>query len=533
MATPTEEESLQLSVSNFGPIAKAEIDLRPLTVFVGPSNTGKSYLAILIYTLHKFFDDYPGPGRFGFHLRHGMRRQVTKQQSFDEDKIKTLVRWMREVFGQEFESQSASSLIPLPDFIESMVRPLISELIDISPIIVGEIERSFGIEDTTRLIRHGNREGAKITLNNRISATSDYFKSFEYDLVLRRGHPEKASISISEETPLYIDPQTKKMAEVLFHARDVMETVALEDNDGGTREVAYFIRALSSSVLSNFVSPLNRAAHYLPANRTGVMHSHRALVASLIERASHAGLQHDTLLPTLSGVLADFLAQLIELGEPRRRRNNQPRRRRNNKGDLATSLEQQILRGEIRIENSEAGYPMFSYQPQGWKGEDLPLMNTSSMVSELAPVVLYLRHIVQPGDVLIIEEPESHLHPAMQVEFVRHLAAVVNSGVRVMLTTHSEWVLDELTNLVRLSDLPKRRREGIASGDFALNPDEVGVWLFEPKQRPKGSVVKEIRVDEEFGGFRSGFDEVAMGTYNDYAKISNRIERRSVHDESH
>ena len=192
MATPTEEESLQLSVSNFGPIAKAEIDLRPLTVFVGPSNTGKSYLAILIYTLHKFFDDYPGPGRFGFHLRHGMRRQVTKQQSFDEDKIKTLVRWMREVFGQEFESQSASSLIPLPDFIESMVRPLISELIDISPIIVGEIERSFGIEDTTRLIRHGNREGAKITLNNRISATSDYFKSFEYDLVLRRGYPEKS-----------------------------------------------------------------------------------------------------------------------------------------------------------------------------------------------------------------------------------------------------------------------------------------------------------------------------------------------------
>ena len=155
------------------------------------------------------------------------------------------------------------------------------------------------------------------------------------------------------------------------------------------------------------------------------------------------------------------------------------------------------------------------------------------MVSELAPVVLYLRHLAQPGDVVIIEEPESHLHPAMQVEFIRQLAAVVNSGIRVMLTTHSEWVLDELTNLVRLGNLPKERREGIASADFALNPDEVGVWLFEPKQRPKGSVVKEIRFDEEFGGFRSGFDEVAMRTYNDYAKISNRIERSGMHDESH
>ena len=54
MTMPTPTEPLQLSVSNFGPIAKAEIDLRPLTVFVGPSNTGKSYLAILIYALHRF-----------------------------------------------------------------------------------------------------------------------------------------------------------------------------------------------------------------------------------------------------------------------------------------------------------------------------------------------------------------------------------------------------------------------------------------------------------------------------------------------
>ncbi len=50
-----EGNPLQLEVSYFGPIAKANIDLRPLTVFVGPSNTGKSYLAILIYALHKHF----------------------------------------------------------------------------------------------------------------------------------------------------------------------------------------------------------------------------------------------------------------------------------------------------------------------------------------------------------------------------------------------------------------------------------------------------------------------------------------------
>ena len=46
-------QSLELNVRDFGPVVEARIDLRPLTVFVGPSNTGKSYLAILIYALHR------------------------------------------------------------------------------------------------------------------------------------------------------------------------------------------------------------------------------------------------------------------------------------------------------------------------------------------------------------------------------------------------------------------------------------------------------------------------------------------------
>ena len=44
-----------INVKNFGPIEEAEIDLRPLTVFVGESNTGKTYLAALIYALHRNF----------------------------------------------------------------------------------------------------------------------------------------------------------------------------------------------------------------------------------------------------------------------------------------------------------------------------------------------------------------------------------------------------------------------------------------------------------------------------------------------
>ena len=275
---------------------------------------------------------------------------------------------------------------------------------------------------------------------------------------------------------------------------------------------------LSENIASYFSNPISQSVYYLPADRTGIMHAHKVVVGSLIQGASRAGLYPTRALPALSGVVADFIEQLLELGDlsSRGKRLNE---------NLTQRLEKEILSGSIRNEKSETGYPVFSYQPTGWK-EDMPLMNTSSMVSELAPIVLYLRHVVSLGEVLIIEEPESHLHPGMQVAFIRHLAAAVRSGIRVIITTHSEWVLEELANLVRLSDLPESRRKGIGGADYALSPDQVGTWLFEPKKRPRGSIVKEIPLDVDYGGFRSDYDDIAIGTHNDWATIGNRIMER-------
>ena len=126
---------------------------------------------------------------------------------------------------------------------------------------------------------------------------------------------------------------------------------------------------------------------------------------------------------------------------------------------------------------------------------------------------------------IIIEEPEAHLHPKMQVEFTRQLAAAVRAGVRVIATTHSEWILEELANLVRISGLSEAERKGI-SGGIALELHEVGAWLFQPKERPKGSVVREILLDVESGTFAAGYDDVAAALHNRWADIESRLEAR-------
>ena len=142
------------------------------------------------------------------------------------------------------------------------------------------------------------------------------------------------------------------------------------------------------------------------------------------------------------------------------------------------------------------------------------------MVSELAPLVLYLRHVVERGDVLIIEEPESHLHPALQVEVIGWIAKIVRAGVRVILTTHSEWVLDGLANIVRTSEIAGATN---ATGDQdpVLHPREVGVWRFMPATAAHGVVVEEIEIDDE-GMYSSGFDEVAVRLHNQWAELESQ-----------
>ena len=506
--TPREAQNLKLSVSNFGPIAKAEIDLRPLTVFVGPSNTGKSYLAILLYALHQCNNNYQSNS---FSRRS---TRTTDFPDFTESFMTDLIDWVEQIpSATEPINSLEDSPIPVPIPIATELRPLLRDRSNFGNMLREEIERCFGIEDKGRLTRHGSRGTTEVTLDQQVSAESE---SFRYKLTMnRRGVQFDASIP--DGLPLYINGRSRRWLSLRLSQIALIYRRSLAT--GRRRELltANLVDRLLPLFDAYILGPLGRVAYYLPSDRTGVMHAHRVAVSSVIERASHAGLQRDRPVPLLSGVLADFLTGLIELSDASSGESEY----------LATQIEEDLLSGSIHADNSATDYPVFSYQPRGWKETGkMSLMNTSSMVSELAPVVLYLRYIIEPGEVLIIEEPESHLHPAMQVEFIRLLAAAVRSGIRIVITTHSEWVLEELANLVRLSQVPKADRKGIGGADFALSEDQVGVWLFEPKLRPKGSVVKEIPLDVEFGGFRSEFDRVAIDTYNDWAEVSRRIPER-------
>ena len=509
MNTMSSRQHLELSVSNFGPIAEGRIELRPMTVFVGPSNTGKSYLATLIYTLHRFFVGYSDRSRHLFGRRTYERPPATipiTSPAPSADDIARLKIWVVKTSVSDEVGEQYIRPSDLPADIARLVHPVISNIQHLTEVLDGEVARCFGVNDLANLVRHPADNTAKISLSgNVISALGDDAR-FEYGLTLA-----ESQSSLRASIPPAMALQTGR--DLYFPWQLWLEENEDEKDDWARALLAGIARA----VVSNIVGPFRQPAYYLPADRAGVMHAHQLAVRGLIAGASRAFLRQDMPMPVLSGVLGDFMEQLVALaGDP-------PFQRRQGGKDLAAGLEQALLRGEIRIERSEIDYPSFIYRPESWK-RDLPLMNASSMVSELAPVALYLRHIVRPGDTLIIEEPESHLHPEMQVAFLRQLAAAVKAGVRIIITTHSEWVLEELANLVLMSELPPERRMGIDGADVVLSPDEFGAWFFEPGADGAGSTVREMPLDKDLGNFPSGFALITEDTYNRWAQIFNRIE---------
>jgi predicted ATPase len=97
---------------------------------------------------------------------------------------------------------------------------------------------------------------------------------------------------------------------------------------------------------------------------------------------------------------------------------------------------------------------------------------------------------VRPGSLVIVENPEAHLHPSAQAEIGSFLANVAMGGAQVLIETHSDHVL----NGIRLA---------IKKGK--LKPDDARVHYFNPRDSAPQVVSPIIREDGSLDQWPTGF----------------------------
>ena len=508
MEYSTNENTAELEVRDFGPIVKAKIDLRPLTVFVGPSNSGKSYLSILIYALHRYYNSLGGFCGETIDRSTFDYLDLKKRNVLNNDLGKILTETYSN-FNRQIELKKGTLVLPAQ--ISALIKNRFEKNAD---SVVGEIKRCFGVSDTDDLNRRGAKNQARINFRWTNSCNSDSFEQFltlakkiNFETVL----PNEIKLSNDFDEDYELEQNRFQSSLYLYSNQELPK----DDVEYRQIENQRLLRRLIATILPHIVGPWCHSAFYLPADRTGMMHARNMIISALISKASTAGIRSTGGMSSLSGVLSDYLVQLINLKE-------NPDKRHPSENCLGEMIEKRILRGAIKIiRTAPLGYPDFVYRPTEWN-KDLELVNASSMVAELAPLVLYLRHLVEPNNVLIVEEPESHLHPAMQVELIQQLTALVNKGIKVIVTTHSHWLLEELANIALRFDAPKTNRKNKVS----LSVKQIGVWQFEPKLRPKGSIVKEIRLSEP-GLYCSDYNKVSYSLHNDWADLSSHPQANS------
>ena len=95
--------------------------------------------------------------------------------------------------------------------------------------------------------------------------------------------------------------------------------------------------------------------------------------------------------------------------------------------------------------------------------EDIKPQNVGFGITYALPVITALV-ASKPGDLVIIENPESHLHPAGQAAVGRLCALTAAAGVQVIIETHSDHVLNAVRVAVRQQQ---------------IQPSQTSIWFFE------------------------------------------------------
>lgn len=188
----------------------------------------------------------------------------------------------------------------------------------------------------------------------------------------------------------------------------------------------------------------------------------------------------------------------------------------------------ELVGGDYTITQNDQLY----FTPKGTR-EKLTMVECSSTARSLLDLGFYLRHIAEKEDLLMIDEPELSLHPENQRRIARLFARLVNLGIKVFITTHSDYIIKELNTLIMLNHekphLKAVAKENGYQQSELIKADQVKVYVAETalmplekgqQKRRRAHTLVPADIDPEFG--------IEAGSFDKTIDNMNRIQRDIV-----
>ena len=409
---------MKIAIENFGAIKKRiEIEPKPLTIFCGSNNTGKTYV---MYVLNALMDSRFVPN---FDVSKSIAQQL---------------------------NESGYCAMTAQDWLSP--KALHTAEKNISDGLKKSLARFFVADDSVV-------ESALIGVTLDVAQIHQVVSSKQKDL-FEGGR----GIDFDEHTELIVS----------FAERNGALSWTLK----GTLPQAVFLQKINTLLFDLYCPDRLGRVFLLPAERSGINLFFRELNskrAALLRHVTSQTLDTNELLKDI--IVSRYPQPIHDYIEFMNAQPEIKRQTSENFSDLAAWLQKEVLRVKYKVDR----YGDISIAPLRSKTE-LGLHLGSSTAKTFFGLWSYLNHLAQPGDCLMIDEPELNLHPLNQRNIARLLAELVNRGIRVVVSTHSDYMVREWGNLVMLSeDFPGRdvisKRHGLSSSQW-LPADKVQAYEF-------------------------------------------------------
>jgi predicted ATP-dependent endonuclease of OLD family len=421
---------MEIEIRNFGPIECLKFDLeKDLHLIYGQNAIGKSYATYCLYCL----------------IKNIKNKTITYRQIYHYDKKgnNPFDKFMRTALKNIKSTKTALNTDDFKSLIEDELKQVFLESLQNSLL---------------------NTFSSLQNLKNR-------YNNKNYEIILKLSEKEKIIIFSNNkgELDLKYDVNIKTFEIVQKTTKSTKYSFYLNSKIGYGKPneeefISEFVKT-SYGVINAILKKLDnniRDVYYLPASRSGLYQALSAFTPIIAELTqSRFFMSNKSIeLPSLSEPLADYFIDLSTLDKTHI----------NKEFDgIIKLMQKEILRGEVEY-NDET--KRILYRPNGIKLE-LNLSEASSMVSELSPLVLYFKHILNNKysskknrdfyyedyydfgrkkdkgyDVIFIEEPEAHLHPEVQIKLLEIFAKLAKLKLKIVITSHSNYMFNKLNNLL-------------------------------------------------------------------------------------
>jgi len=155
---------------------------------------------------------------------------------------------------------------------------------------------------------------------------------------------------------------------------------------------------------------------------------------------------------------------------------------------------------ELKIYDSYRSAIEMTFRFNGKKEEFLPT-NVGFGYSYILPIIVS-GLIAKKDEILIIENPEAHLHPKAQHELTKFLAKVASCGVQILLESHSEHIL----NALRITAIDKPEKPKI------LEKEDVNILYFDNSEKHFQQI--KIMEDNDLSAWLPDFFDQTNKDYN-------------------